>query len=229
MKNITQLLKVKESKSLYITSSYSTITIGYSKMKVTENGKKVLKLMFTDFLTSYNSYNIKDKIGLSNAGSLKLLRSLHEKNLLTSNKMGNAIFYKPNLENNYLLKCMELIFLDHSDLSSFVKGWIYDLDSLAPYTKAVLLFGSILKKGKEAKDVDVCIILKKSEDYGQLQVMVNQMNKSNRLKIHPLFLTEKVFEQKLKEKDKPLVEIVKSCVVVHGQELFVEVLKNVQS
>ncbi len=198
-------------------------------VEVTENGKLALKLIFTDFLTNYNSYNIKDKIGLSNAGSLKLLRSLRKKNLLISEKMGNAIFYKPNLENSYLIKLLELIFLDHSNLSSFVKGWIYDLNSLAPYTKAILLFGSILRKGKEARDVDVCLMLKKSEDYRLLQGMIKEMNGQNRLKIDPLYLTEKDFEKKLIEKDRPLREMVKSCIVVHGYELFVKVVKNVQS
>ncbi|MBI5002429.1 nucleotidyltransferase domain-containing protein [Candidatus Woesearchaeota archaeon] len=198
-------------------------------LEVTENGKMALKLIFTDFLTHYNSYNIKDKLGLSNAGSLKLLRSLHDKNLLTSEKLGNAIFYKPNLENSYLMKLLELIFLDYSTLSSFVKGWIYDLHSLSSHTNGIFLFGSILRKGKEARDIDVCFILKKSEDYKLLQRMIKEMNEKNRLKIEPLYLTQQDFEKKLIEKDKPLIEMVKSCVVVHGHELFVEVVKNVQS
>lgn len=198
-------------------------------IEVTENGKMALKFIFTDFLANYNSYNIKDKLRLSNAGSLKLLRSLGEKNLLISEKIGNAIFYKPNLENRYLIKLLELIFLDQSSAPSFVKGWIYDIMSLAPYTKAILLFGSILKKGKEAKDVDVCLILKRIEDYNLLHGMVKEMNEQTRLKIHPLYLTEKDFERKLKEKDKPILEMVKSCIVVHGHELFVDVLKKQQT
>ena len=198
-------------------------------VEVTENGKKALKLIFTDFLTDYNSYNIKDKLGLSNAGSLKLLRSLNEKNLLTGEKMGNAIFYKINLNNQYALKLLELIFLDYSRLSSFVKGWIYDLQMFKNLTKAVLLFGSVLTKGKDAKDVDVCFILKHPDDYSEAQIKVAQLNSKSRLKIHPLYLTEKELEKKLIEKDRPLVEIVKSCIIVHGHELFAEVLKNVQS
>jgi len=198
-------------------------------VEITENGKIALKLIFTDFLTKYNSYNIRNKIELSNAGSLKLLRSLNEKGFLNSEKIGNAIFYKPDLKNKYLLKLLELIFLDHSKLASFAKGWIHDLQSLANYTKSIFLFGSVLKKGKEARDVDVCFILKKSKDYHLLQQKVKEMNEKNRLKIHPLYLTKKDFEKKLKERDKPLLEMVKSCVIVHGQELFIEVLKNVQS
>ena len=198
-------------------------------VEVTENGKKALKLIFTDFLTNYNSNNIRNKLRLSNAGSLKLLRSLHEKNLLTSDKMGNAIFYGINLNNEYALKLLELILLDYSRLSSFTKGWIYDLQMFKNITKTVLLFGSILKKGKEAKDVDVCFILKHPDDYSEIQIKIAHLNSKSRLKIHPLYLTEKEFKKKLMEKDKPLLDIIRSCEVVHGNELFVEVLKNVQS
>ena len=197
-------------------------------VEISENGKSALRIIFSDFLTSYNSYSIKEKLGVSGVGSLKLLRSLKEKNLLTSEKMGNAIFYKPNLKNEYVLKLLELIYSDHSGLSSFVKGWVYDLRSFANDTKAVFLFGSLLTKEKTAGDVDVCFILKDAKDYGKLQSGVAVMNRKNRLKIHPFYLTEDEFEKKLREKDKPVVDMVRTCVVVHGQELFVGVLKNVQ-
>src|SRR3989338_7873974 len=117
---------------------------------ISDNGKNALKVIFTDFLASYNSYNIREKLGISGVGSLKLLRSLKEKNLLISEKMGNAIFYRPNLRNEYVPKLLELIFFEHGGLSSFVKGWIYDLRSFAPDTRAIFLFGSILAKGKSA-------------------------------------------------------------------------------
>ena len=198
-------------------------------VEISKNGKIALKLIFTDFLTSYNSYNIKGKIGLSNAGSLKLLRSLREKNLLISEKMGNAIFYKPNINNDYLLKLLELEFFDYTNLPSFIKGWVYELKSFAQLTEAIVLFGSVLRKQKDAVDVDVCFILKSHGDYTKVQAKVNEVNKRNRQKIHPLYLTQKDLEEKLKQKDNPLIEMVKSCVVVHGQEIFVEVLKNVQS
>ena len=198
-------------------------------VEVTDNEKLALRLIFTDFLYRYNSHNLKDKIGLSNAGRLKLLRNLNKKGLLISEKIGNAIFYRPNLQNAYLLKLLELIFLDYSDVSSFVKVWIADLRPFDPMVKGVFLFGPILKKEKAARDVDVCFILKHPQDYPKLQATVNEMNKQNRLKIDPLYLTKKNFEEKLKERDKPLLEMVKHCLIVHGQALFVEVVKNAQS
>ena len=75
----------------------------------------------------------------------------------------------------------------------------------------------------------LCFILKNHKDYAKLQSRVEEVNKKNRLKIHPLYLNKKDFEEKLREKDKPLIDMVKNCVVVHGEDLFVEVLKNVQS
>ena len=196
-------------------------------VEITENGKKALKLIFTDFLMSYNSYNLKDKLGLSNAGSLKLLRKLKERNLLISEKMGNAIFYKLNLNNNYLLKLLELIFMEHGGLSSYTQGWIEELKAFIPITKAIILFGSVLKKDGNARDVDVCFVLRDAADYNKIQSLGRKLNEKNRLQIHPLYIAEKEFERKLKERDKPLVEMVKSCVIVHGHGLFVKVMKNV--
>lgn len=198
-------------------------------VEISANGKKALKIIFTDFLTSYNSYNLRGKLGISSVGSLKLLRSLKEKDILVSEKLGNAFFYKPDLKKEYVLKLLELIFLDYSELSSFVKGWIYDLRHFSTDTKAIFLFGSVLTKEKNARDVDVCFVLRSLNDYVKLQSAVNEMNRKNRQKIHPLYLTEEDLEKKLKEKDAPLVNMVRTCVVVHGQELFVGVLKNVQS
>ncbi len=197
--------------------------------EITENGKKVLKLIFTDFLAHYNSYNIKGKLKLSNAGSLKLLRSLKDKNLLISEKMGNAIFYKPNLANEYLIKLLELIFLDYTETSSYVRGWIYSLKLLASQCKGILLFGSIMRKDREATDIDVCFILKSSKDYDSIKKRVDEMNRKNHKNIHPLFIVPREFEEKLKQKDAALVDMVRSCIVISGQQAFVEILKNVQS
>jgi hypothetical protein len=197
-------------------------------MEISENGAKAVKILFSDFLANYNAYSLRKKLGISQVGSLKLLRSLDGKGLVTNQKMGNAIFYKPNLKNAYVVKLLELIYSDYSSLPSFVKGWVYDLQQFSHDAKAVFLFGSVLTKEKAAADVDVCFILKDAGDYNKLQKKVDELNRKNRLKVHPLFLTEESFRGKLKEKDAPLVDMVRTCVVVHGQELFVGVLKDVQ-
>ena len=76
-------------------------------------------------------------------------------------------------------------------------------------------------------EVDVCFVLRNAVDYNKRQSLGRKINENSRLHIHPLYITEKGLERKLKERDKPLVEMVKSCVIVHGHGLFVRVMKNV--
>jgi len=197
--------------------------------EITENGKKVLKLLFTDFLTSYNANSMKEKISLSDVGSLKLLRNMEKKGFLKGERLGKAIFYRVNIETPYVLKLLELIFIDHRNLSPFIKGWIADLRTFIPLTEGIFLFGSLLRKEKAANDADVCFILKEPEGYKAIQSQINAINRKSSLPIHPLYLTEKEFEKRLKEKDKPLFDMVRKCIVVHGEGLFVRVLKDVQS
>lgn len=195
---------------------------------LTDNAKRALRIIFTDFTAHYNAYSLKDKLGMSDVGTLKLLRSLHQKDLLLSERMGNAIFYKIKTENGYAKKLLELILMENLHLSNFLKGWLKDLNACSPPAKAIILFGSILHKEKEAKDADIGFILKNAEDYQKIKEKVRQLEKASSIPIHPLYLTVKEFAEQLRKKDKPLVEIVKTGIFVKGVELIVEVLSDAQ-
>jgi len=198
-------------------------------IEINKAEKKALRIIFTDYTTDYNGHTIKDKLGMSHRYSIDLLKSLMGKNILTSKQMGKATFYKTNLQNPYVIKLLELIFTDNTDQTSYVNGWIKDLESFKEDTKAVLLFGSILSKGKNARDIDVSFVLKNYNDLKRIKNKVEEINSTHKLRIHPLYITEKDFIRKLKKGDKPLISIVKTCAVVHGQEMFVNIVKNVQS
>jgi len=197
-------------------------------MELTTNEQEALKIVFTDYLADRNAHNLKDALGLSSVGTLKLLRRLEEKGLLIGKRMGNAIFYRANVGNDYAMKLLELLFMDHSALTSYVRGWVQELKAFGE-AEAVLLFGSVLRVGKDAGDIDACFILRRHEDYTQAQKIVEEMNKRNRKRVHPLYLTVSDLKEKLREKDRPVVEMVRSCVVVSGQALFVRVLREMQS
>ena len=113
-----------------------------------------MKIIFTDYLEDYNAYSLKDKLELSNFGTVKLLKRLENDNILTSKKMGNATFYKFNTGNGYAIKLLELSFMEHDELTTYVKGWLYDLKQFEEDAKSVILFGSVLSKGKKANDID---------------------------------------------------------------------------
>jgi len=190
--------------------------------------QKALKIIFADYTTEYNAHTIKEKLGVSHKYSTVVLKSLSEKDILIGKRMGKAIFYKPNLENLYTIKLMELIYTDHTQESSYVKGWIIDLKAFQSNAEAILLFGSILTKGKDARDADVCFILKTYEGYGNVEKKIKEINSTHKLKIHALHITKKDCIQKLKEGDKPLIDLVRTCVVAFGQDAFVRIVKDAQ-
>ena len=198
-------------------------------INVSNNGKKALKILFSDFLTDYNAGSISSTLGISAVGSLKLLRNLKEQGLVRSRRMGKALFYRCNLGNRLLLKFMELFYLDHSSWSSFVRGWIVELQQFEKVAEVTLLYGSLLIKGKKANDIDACFILKKASDYRKADAKVKSLNSRNRQAIHPLYLTMADFRQKLRSRDPVIISIVKTCVVVGGVETFVKEVRNVQS
>lgn len=197
-------------------------------MEISKNEMGALKILFTDYTIDYNAYSLREKLGISSVGSLKLLKKMKEKNLLKSKTLGNATFYKVNTENSYAMKLLELGLLDNGRYPTFIKGWLQDLKQFEKDTKAVLLFGSILTKGRGANDVDVCFILGSHDDYKKVQQKISLLNEKNRQKIHPLFLTENDTKNKLNEHDTSVIDMVRTCLVVHGHELFVRVLRNVQ-
>ena len=121
-------------------------------------------------------------------GSLKILKSLKEKGMLSSRRMGRAVFYKCNTTSKYFLKLMELVYLDHSSRSPFVRGWIADLQQLEPLADMVLLYGSLLTKEKSAKDVDVCIVLAEPSGYEKAEERVKSLSSSQQAGCAPALL-----------------------------------------
>lgn len=196
------------------------------------NAKRVLKILFTDYRIDYNSHNLSKKLGISQVATYKILKQLVKQGLLFTKKLGNANFYKPNLESSYFLKLMEIILLDSTDYPSIAQGTIIQLrEHFEELTESLWLFGSMLRKGRDAKDIDVCFVVKNPEkDYKKIEDKIKETSHLfSSKKIHALYMTEDAIEKNLLEHDPALSEIVRSCVVVNGSESFVRVIKNVQS
>ncbi len=194
-------------------------------VELTNKAKIALKILFTDFTHKHNAYNLSKKLGMSDVGTMKLLRRLEKENLLTSEKIGQAIVYTLNLKNHYLIKTLELTFLERTT-SDYVNGWRSIFQQLQPYTDIVLLFGSILTKGKDANDVDVCIIFSKVSDYNKIKSVIQNIHQ--RLKIHSLIFSLNDFKKKIKERDPVVISMLKNSEIVSGGDLLVRVLCDVQ-
>ncbi|MCK5282456.1 MAG: hypothetical protein KAK00_03525 [Nanoarchaeota archaeon] len=194
---------------------------------ISKKSKRALEIIFRDFSNRYNAHNIHKKLGATHQGADFILKSLKEKKMLLSETIGRAIFYKINLGNEYAAKLLELILMEY-EASSFIRGWICDLTPLKDTNAIILiLYGSIINKGKKANDLDLCIVLNNKKDYDVVQDSIDKINRLNIQKIHPLYLTKGEFKNKIH--DKIILEIIKEGIILKGCGEIVEAVADVTS
>lgn len=194
-------------------------------IEISANAKKAMKILFSDYLESYNANNISSKIGTTPMGAKKIFKGLLDKDIVIKQSRTYANIFKINVDSKLTRKLLEFIYSDYSDCSAYVKGWVESLHSFD--SLATILFGSLLSKEKKASDVDVCLVID-SKDIPRIQKQKKELERLVDKPIHLLLLTKDAFIEKLKNKDPVLISLVKNAVVVNGEQFFVEVLANVQ-
>ena len=197
-------------------------------LDINETEENILKIIFLDYKTDYNSNNISKQLGKSPQYVNRMIKGLAKKNLLVGKEMGKAVFYKINFEKEYTSKLLELLFTLDKAPSAYIGGWISQLIKLKDYTKSMIIFGSLLKKESKAGDVDVCFVLKSYDSINKLNKEIEGINGLNKLKIHSLLINQNDFVDKLKKGDKPLYNVINKGLVIYGQEILMEIVKDAQ-
>lgn len=188
-------------------------------MKLT-NEQLALKIIFKDFLTDYNSRNLSKIIGISHVGTFKILKKLEKNRLIISKRIGNALVYSINLNNSIAKKIIDSILA--IETSNHLR-WIEEFKPLENKVHFAILFGSVLKDEKTAKDIDILVVSDKN-NFNEIKKFISERNKLTNKKIHLLFQTVDDFKHDLKDKNKVTIEIIKKGVVLFGQEEFIKIL-----
>jgi DNA-binding Lrp family transcriptional regulator len=186
-----------------------------------------------DFLTrnfdERNSINeIGRKLEISPRGIYKILKNLEEMNAIKPEKIGNAIYYKVNLDEEIGVKLAAFV-LVQNELNKYAKLQAEDLKQLKDITLSCILYGSVIRKGREAKDIDVMIVLSDEnykEDYKKVYEKLREISKLKPKKIHDLTLTRKDLVKGIKNKDDVIMDVIKTGKILWGSEIIVEAIKN---
>jgi predicted nucleotidyltransferase len=194
-------------------------------MKLDNKEKAVLRIL-KDVSKEYNANNLSKKLGLSSMGTLKILRNLEKEEVVNSRKVSNIKFYEFDFKNSYARDYASLIFRKEAESSqSFLRRWIKEIRKIKN-AKIGILFGSILRKGKSANDVDVLFVVDQ-KDFDKLKKEVSELNKLADKKIHPVYQTKKDFIKNLVSEDEVVLEIIKG-ILVFGEKEFVEILGEIK-
>lgn len=170
----------------------------------------------------YNANNIARCIGISSMGALKIAKKLEREGVLLSRKVGRASIYKVNLKNDYSFRYIKFLLKKEAEISSaYVKMWVRELEKIKS-ADAVILFGSVLKKEKEAGDIDALIIINQ-KNFKKAKKEIENINMLNEKKIHPIYQTKKDLEKHIKERNKVILNAIKG-IIVFGEDNILEVL-----
>ena len=191
---------------------------------ITSNEMLIVLSIFKSPEKYYNANNIAKHLNISSMGALKILKRLEKENIIASKRVGKANIYSINFKNDYARDYIRFALKRETKQSHpYVKRWVTEIKNLTR-AKGAILFGSILRKYREAKDIDVLLITSK-EEFSSLKNQIDGVNNVNIKKIHPVYQTEEDFKKHVKEEDKIVLNAIKG-VYSFGEDLFIRLLEK---
>jgi len=173
----------------------------------------------------YNINQISKLNNISVGSAFKILKEFEKNKILLKKEINNASHYKLNLNNYETVKLCELLILgEKRNLKGYAKVYA---DEILKFEQAdfIILFGSILK-GNDFNDVDVLFVtnqVKKVNDF------CLEISKVRTKPVVPLILKKNDLIKEIRQKKESILDIVKKGVILKGESVFMEVIKNVNS
>lgn len=191
---------------------------------ITNNEMKFVLTIFKSPDIEYNSNSISKVLGISPMGALKIAKKLEKQDIISFNELGKAKFFKLKIENEQVKHYIKFLLQRESrEGTPFLKAIIRDLRKIKN-AYSVILFGSILKKDKEANDIDVLFITDQKM-FSKLKKQVQFLNLINPKKYHPVYQTKEDIKNNLKKQDKVIFNAMKG-IVVSGEDLIINLLEK---
>lgn len=193
---------------------------------LTPKENEVLLALFKDFSKDYNANSISKRAGITPRGALKILQHLKKLNLVLSKPFGKAVFYKVNLDDYYTLRVMETLLMAESREKA--PRWLSEFQELFKEVEIGLIFGSITRQPKEAKDIDLLLVFPQKK-MKSVKNYIQEKNKILLKPIHPLMQSPEDIKNNLKKKDPVILSALSTGYVLSGYEQLLEVVKSVTS
>lgn len=192
-----------------------------------DNTTRILSFLLRN-LEQYNINQIARALDLSVGSAHKILKTLEENNIINAKELGNAKYYSLNFENYEALKYCELILTEEKNslLKENKTAKVYAQDLERYNAEVIVLFGSVLSKEEQARDIDVLFIIKNKKEIENINKLCLEISKIRTKKINPLIMLKEDLTQNIKNKNKATIEIIKKGIVLKGEENFVKSIKN---
>jgi predicted nucleotidyltransferase len=176
--------------------------------------QEIIKILFKDLQNKYNSRSMSKIVNMSHVGVFKIFKKLEKQNIVNSERMGNAVFYSLNLKNPVACKEVESILT--TEAQDYAR-WLEEFRGLEEKADVVMLFGSILKDDKSTRDIDLLVVAQKNK-FSDIKKVIGERNEVSYKKIHLILQNPDEFKKDVYEKNKVIIEVIKTGVVLFGQD-----------
>ncbi len=193
-------------------------------VSLTENEARTMEFLIRNFSREYNINQLAKELGISPGGMFKILKKLESQKFLEAKRLGNNIFYKINYQSQDALDACKFV-LTEKKASPYVRAWVKDLEKLKPKTEMAILFGSVLKKGKRANDIDILLVFRR-KNMEDIEKLIDNINRVKSKRVHAVYQTERDMIKNIKKRDESILEEIRTGIILWGRHFLVEAIKN---
>ena len=214
-----------QNRTIYI---YSQLLNDYSlilKMIPKNTVKVIMHLLRNIDEFGYNINQIAKLNKISVGSAFKILKNLEKDKIIIKKEISNASHYKLNFDNPEAIKLCELLLLsERRNLKGHAKLYA---DEVIKFKDAemIIIFGSVLR-GKEFNDVDVLFLTNQTKKINNFCLEISKVRTKP---VVPLIMRKEDLIKAMKNKKEAILSIMKEGIVLKGESIFVEVIKNVNS
>jgi len=190
---------------------------------IPKNTKKIILYLLRN-LELVNINQISKLLEISVGSAFKILKDLEKNNIVSSSNLGNAKFYQINLNNEETIRWCELLLSEERrNLKGYSKIYAEEIQKFE-HSELIVLFGSVLNN-KDFNDVDVLFIANKPKEVTKFCLSLSKVRTKP---VVSLILKKEDFIKEIKNNKEVILNIIKTGIILKGESVFLEVLKNVK-
>ena len=205
-------------------------------MLIPAGRKKILTVFLND---PFREVHLREIARLSKSSLANVDNSMRlfvKNDMFKRRDISHTSFFKPNLENEDLLKTFELLELDrrkefcrkNKNITRLLKKYTDTVIELSNKNiQLVILFGSVAR-GEWAKDSDIDILAVVSDKESEVTDILNKAKTdvSPLLEIRPISTTTQKFIEGFKKKTEFYENLWKDRIVLYNEFLFWQLIKE---
>jgi len=194
-------------------------------IELTKKEQEALLIIYKGVANFYNANSLSKEIGITQVGTMKLLKRFEKNNILLSKRIGKSIVYKIDIEKEFVQKLIAFALMNEA---SKYQRWKDEFKSLCKKDRILLFYGSASRNYSNAKDIDIFIVVNKKEIH-EVNKKLEEIQSILPKKIHAIKATKEDLVKNIKEKNKSMVEILKTAIVLYGYDKYMEIVNEFTS